>query len=110
MDIAGLVYNTSSDASIIPYKEDENCAPTMVPSEVDLDVARGLFQKDAGDDENSMDKDNELQGSPSPIPRQDYGGIIDYMCIPTPLERTIAQEIALVQSCANCSRRFRRMV
>ena len=103
MDIAGLVYNTSSDASDIPYEEDEKCTPTMVPSEVDMEVARGLFQEEAANDEKSMDKDDELQGSPSPSPRQDYGGIFNYMCIPTPLERTVTEEIASVRSCANCS-------
>ena len=76
MDMEGVVYNTSSDASTIPCEEGGNCATTTVSSENDTGVARALFQQDAGDDETSMDQGNDLQGSPSPISRQDYAGII----------------------------------
>ena len=75
-----------------------------------MDVARGLFQQDASDDEASMDQGNDLQGSPSPISRQDYAGIIHDMCIPTPVTRTIEEEIESVRACANGSQRFWKMV
>ena len=98
MDMAGVVYNTSSDTSIIPCEEAGNCATKTVSSGNDMDVARGLFQQDAGDDETSMDQGNGLQGSPSPIPRQDYAGIIHDMCIPPPVTRTIKEEIESVRA------------